>query len=131
MKPNVLILDDSEKFIIYSYRYFDGFFRDFGYLNVIQNYGPYIVITYSSDSLKQDILITYDFLRSDKPYYQIEVILINKRGIINKEARIECIELIKGVIMPKTIEDTLALLKQCFCRNLLLVIKGQKWINEI
>lgn len=126
-----MILDDSEKFVVYSGRYFNKLFHELGYTTVIQNFGPYIVVTYSSNSIGQDILITYDFLRSDKPYYQIEVTVIKKGIVADKQGHIEIIDYINNKTMPQTIEATLALLKECFCRYFLSVIKGQKWVDEI
>lgn len=121
-----IILGNEELFIIYTRRYLSKLFYSLGYDNYIQDKDSYIIITYSSKKLNQEIQIIYDFLRSDKLYYQIEVQfkIINNFEI--KNIQIEPLEYFKDRVIPSTIESIISMIKELFVRYLLEDLKGER-----
>ena len=68
---NNLILSNTENFIFYAFRSFNGLFSKNDYEVNLHHKGVYIVLVYESNSLKQSFEFTYDFLRSERIYYQL------------------------------------------------------------
>ncbi len=128
---SVLILEDSEKFIIYVRRFFDKLFCDLEYSNMIISQGSCVIIEYNSKIIGQTIKFTYDFLRSDKPYYQVYLEIERTGKFSKKQEMIEVIDYLKNKKEPQTIERTLSLIKEFFSRCLIPVIRGEIWIDEI
>jgi len=119
-----LVLENGEKFIVYAMRHFDKLFHALNYSSAIYRSGPYIRIVYTSEALKQDVEFVYDFVRSDRVYYQIEVSFI-KRGMSgSKKTRIEPLSYFENRLEPTTMESFMALLSELFHRYLMPVLQG-------
>lgn len=126
----ILPLDDSEIFIIFIKRYFDHVLNEIGYKRTSSNQGSCEVVEYQSKELKQNIKFIYDFLRSEKPYYQVYLI-IEREGFLKKSQTIEVLDYFDNREEPTSIEATLALIREFFSRYLMPVLKGGKWIDEL
>lgn len=128
MKEN-LPLDDSEIFTIGTQLIFDRVFKRLGYRNTFLNNGPYVVVQFQSKALNQTVEIIYDFIRSDRPYYQVYLIIKKRSLLFRKQKEIEALEYFDKREEPKSIESTLVLIEELFCQYLIPVIKGEKWIH--
>lgn len=124
---NNLNLSDAEKFIFYAFRSFNGLFSKNDYESNLQHKGVYIVLVYESSSLKQSFEFTYDFLRSERIYYQL--LLKLKKG--KKEFIIDPLKVMTKEKEPTNIADCVYLYKECLVRNLIEVIEGKARIDDV
>ncbi|HET8885857.1 MAG TPA: hypothetical protein VFM70_05835 [Salinimicrobium sp.] len=128
---SLLPLDDSEIFFICSKRYFNKIFTKLDYTRTLIGRDPNETLKYTSVELGQKVEIVYDFLRSDRPYYQVSLSIEKKGLLFNKHRTIEVLNYFNRRKEPETIEETLALIKEFLSRYFMPVLKGEKWIDEI
>ncbi|MDB4286381.1 hypothetical protein N9933_03685 [bacterium] len=127
MKQKILLLDNKEKFIIFSLRYFKQYLTQ--YDCNIKGEGPYVTIEFYSQKIKQRIVFNYDFLRSHKLVQQIHI-SIQREGFLNsKDHTVELANFKEGVEEFENIEEILGVLKHYFQREIPLIIKGKQWFD--
>jgi len=116
------IIDESEEFIFYVKRYLYPLFSELKYEMFIEYSSICTIITFLSRLQKRKVKLTYDFLRSDRIYYRIRLDMLKKRVICYKEKIIEPLNYVDDREEPKTVDQTILMIKEVlksnFCSDL-------------